>query len=237
MGRDMAKMGFGRGNASDGMQDTVRLDRSAVAGGLSCLTLVLGAKVTTSRGDVAVEDILPGDELVTRGADSVQVLSSVARPLTREALIAAHRLTPVLVRAGGLGAGLPESDLRLYPWTQFCIPENAGRTATRRAMDLIGDGAVMRVFPDGVTYVAITLAAPAEVMVAGLWLTSERGDPAVVLQGPAPGRARDGWNRIGDTTPDWTRVGDVSAGGSPQGCGATRPVPCDCDCHKFHHVV
>jgi Hint domain len=168
------------------------------------LALILGTRVATPRAEVAVEAIAPGDAILTRKAGAQPVSAVTIRTLPRETLIMAHRLTPVLVRAGALGAGLPHTDLCLHPWTQLCTVALPGGDAVLRATDLIGSGQVMRIFPDRVTYIDLALDVAAEVLVSGVWLASAKGGA------PPQTTTGRGWCRIGDITPDWTPQGETA---------------------------
>jgi hypothetical protein len=174
------------------------------------LTLVQGSRVATIRGEVAVQDIVAGDAVVAPCGKAHKVIAITLCTLTRQDLIAAHRLTPVLMRAGALGAGLPQDDLCLHPMTRLCVDMPSTGTATSRATDLVGDGRVMRIFPDGVTYVTLTLAAQGMVQVSGVWLAPATDGSIVPPHVQRQVSPRGGWCRIGDITPDWIPLGEAA---------------------------
>jgi len=72
-----------------------------------------GTRIACEDGERAVEDLRPGDRVVTRD-HGLQELRWVGRkPLDRATLAAEPKLQPVLIRAGALGAGLPERDMKV----------------------------------------------------------------------------------------------------------------------------
>ena len=194
--------GPGRENAGSRVSDATEPAGQAIQDGFH-LTLVKGTHVATGRGDVAAEDMVSGDVVLTHSSGPQPVVSVTVRHMTRQALIAAHRLTPVLVRAGALGDRLPGRDLCLHPRARLSTDAPSGDTGTRRAADLVGDGQIVRIFPDGVTYVDLALGAAAVVRVAGIWLAAAK-ETATRQDATACG-----WFRIGDVTPDWTPWDEV----------------------------
>lgn len=74
-----------------------------------------GTMILTEAGPVAVEDLRAGDMVVTRdnGPQPLRWIGSQA--VSARMLRAVPRLTPVRIRAGALGDGLPEADLIVSP--------------------------------------------------------------------------------------------------------------------------
>jgi hypothetical protein len=80
--------------------------------------LAAGTQVMTIEGPVAVEDITPGDVLVTTGSTGNGMRGVVLN--TRHHFmvsrhVSAEHARPVKIRAGALGPDVPERDLRLSP--------------------------------------------------------------------------------------------------------------------------
>src|SRR5690606_8831731 len=70
-------------------------------------------RIACDVGEVAVENLRPGDLVMTRD-HGAQVLRWVGRKeLSRDDLAMDARLQPVLITAGALGAGLPAQDMRV----------------------------------------------------------------------------------------------------------------------------
>jgi hypothetical protein len=79
---------------------------------------VAGTKILTPYCDTPVQDLRPGDEVLTlrSGAEAVQKIIWTGRRVVDLARHAnPERVTPVRFQAGGLGDGLPEYDLKLSP--------------------------------------------------------------------------------------------------------------------------
>jgi hypothetical protein len=75
---------------------------------------VEGTRILTQRGERAVESLLPGDGIVTASGEILPVRWVGMQTLSGQ-FAARHRLLPVRVRAGALGAGQPWRDLLLSP--------------------------------------------------------------------------------------------------------------------------
>ncbi len=74
-----------------------------------------GTRISTPRGDVAVEALKPGDLVVTRDNGPQEIRWIGQKALKGPPLRFDNRLQPVRIRAGALGPNLPDHDLRLSP--------------------------------------------------------------------------------------------------------------------------
>jgi hypothetical protein len=72
-----------------------------------------GTRIATPRGERPVEDIRPGDRVMTRDNGPQPVRWAGRRTVGTSEQIANHRLRPVRIRAGALGPGVPVRDLRV----------------------------------------------------------------------------------------------------------------------------
>lgn len=70
-----------------------------------------GTLILTSRGEIAVEDLRPGDMVMTRDHGPKPLRWIGSKMLDGAVLQAFAKLRPVRIRAGALGAGLPARDL------------------------------------------------------------------------------------------------------------------------------
>ena len=79
------------------------------------ICFVAGTRIATRSGEVAVEDLRPGQlvQTVDDGLQPVRWIGVQTIPAAR--LRATPQLAPVLIRAGALGEGLPLRDLRVSP--------------------------------------------------------------------------------------------------------------------------
>ncbi|WP_378946198.1 Hint domain-containing protein [Paracoccus sp. R86501] len=74
-----------------------------------------GTMIRTIHGDVAIQDLAVGDMIVTRD-DGAQPLRWIGSQRLDAIDLAAHpRLTPIRIRAGALGDGMPQRDLVVSP--------------------------------------------------------------------------------------------------------------------------
>lgn len=74
-----------------------------------------GTVIATPRGERLVEKLQAGDRVITRDNGLQQIRWIGRRDLDSAELLRAPHLTPVLIRAGRLGRGLPERDLLVSP--------------------------------------------------------------------------------------------------------------------------
>lgn len=74
-----------------------------------------GTKIATLRGDVAVEELEIGDEVLTESGETRPAIWIGSRKMRTAAYPNPEQIHPILVRAGAFGDGLPSRDLRLSP--------------------------------------------------------------------------------------------------------------------------
>ncbi|MHC0052917.1 Hint domain-containing protein [Actibacterium sp. D379-3] len=74
-----------------------------------------GTRIATPKGERLVQDLKPGDKVITRDNGIQEIRWIGQKALTGRDLAAARHLKPVLIRAGALGNGLPERDMMVSP--------------------------------------------------------------------------------------------------------------------------
>lgn len=74
-----------------------------------------GSRIATARGEVAVQALRVGDQVVTRDNGLQEIRWIGTRHFQGRELAKTPHLYPILIRAGALGGGLPERDMRLSP--------------------------------------------------------------------------------------------------------------------------
>lgn len=74
-----------------------------------------GTLIATPRGEITVEALRPGDRAITRDNGPQEIRWVGRKRLAGPVLRVDDRLQPVVIRAGALGPGLPERDLRVSP--------------------------------------------------------------------------------------------------------------------------
>lgn len=129
---------------------------------VSCF--VAGSRILTEAGEVPVEDLRPGDRLVTADHGAQPLRAVLRRTVTPSELARIPDLRPVRISVGALGQGLPLRDLRVSPQHRllvrsqiaarmFGIPE-----ALISARKLVGlPGIAECSGRDGVTYLHLVL--------------------------------------------------------------------------------
>lgn len=82
---------------------------------IDIVCFALGTMILTDRGEVAIHDLAVGDMVVTRD-DGPQPICWIGSQRLDAVDLAAHsRLTPIRIRAGALGDGMPQRDLVVSP--------------------------------------------------------------------------------------------------------------------------
>jgi hypothetical protein len=129
--------------------------------------LLVGMRVLTARGPVAVEDLRTGDR-VAAFHEGVVLLHPVVRvdhaTVHVGACGAPEVCAPVRVRAGVLGAGQPRRDLWLGPGSAIVV--EGSLVAAAALVD--GDRIVRETWWPVAAYYRLALAGPGAVLVEGV---------------------------------------------------------------------
>jgi Ca2+-binding RTX toxin-like protein len=142
-----------------------------------------GTMILTDRGEVAVEDLTPGDMVMTRDI-GLQPLRWIGRQqITRARLRADPDLQPVRISLGALGAEGPKRTMLVSPQHRVLVTGARAELLFGEAevlvpaKHLIGQAEVTRALPeDGVTYIHILFDRHEIVQSDGIW--SESFQPA-----------------------------------------------------------
>lgn len=137
-----------------------------------------GTMIATPRGEVAVENLRPGDKVITRDNGMQEIRWMGRRDLSWEDLAAAPHLKPVLVRAGSLGNGLPERDIMVSPNHRLLVAND--RTALYfdehevlvAAKHLVAGNGIRSVDAAGISYVHFMCDRHEVVLSNGAWTES-----------------------------------------------------------------
>ena len=174
-----------RAMAENSKQGSIR--GSAAFGATSKATAVTpcftpGTGIATGKGEVAVEALRVGDGVVTRDNGIQKIRWIGARRFHGRELTANRHLTPILIRAGALGGGLPERDMRLSPNHRLLVSSDQTalyfeeREVLVAAKHLVNHRGVFEVESLGVTYIHFLFDAHEVVLADGSW--SESFQPA-----------------------------------------------------------
>lgn len=116
--------------------------------------LARGTVVKTTQGHVAVEDLLPGDELPCKGGRTAQILwigSTLLAPATPDSATALSRVMP-----DAFGIGRPADDVLMGPAARLLHAQPALTNLTG-AKDILTP---LQDFADGETVVSVTPPSP-----------------------------------------------------------------------------
>lgn len=137
-----------------------------------------GSLIATPRGERPVEDLRPGDKVMTRDNGIQTIRWAGARRLTARDLAGAAHLAPVMIRKGALGNNLPERDMMLSPnhrmlvaneKTSYYLGESEVLVAAKHLVGLPG---ITRATAPEVTYVHFLCDQHEVVLADGSWSES-----------------------------------------------------------------
>jgi hypothetical protein len=137
-----------------------------------------GTLIATPRGEVPVEDLVPGDRMVTRDNGLQDIRWIGRRTLDWTALVGNPHLRPILIRQGSLGHDLPEHDMMVSPnhrilvtneRTSLMFNENEVLVAAKH---LIDHHDVKAVDSLGTTYLHVMCDRHEVVLANGIWTES-----------------------------------------------------------------
>ena len=139
-----------------------------------------------------VEDLEPGDRVITRDNGIQQIRWAGRRSVTGAELAQAPQLKPVLIRQGALGHGLPERDMLVSPQhrvlianekTQLFFEESEVLVAAKHLVGLEG---IEIVDPSEVTYIHVLFDRHEVILSDGAWTESfQPGDQTLGAMGAA----------------------------------------------------
>lgn len=151
-----------------------------------------GTYLTTLKGEVPVEGLMPGDRLVTRDNGLQTVRRITRRNFDYGQLALVPHLQPVLVTAGALDKGLPERDMLLSPNTRLLVTGDRlpfgprVREALVPVKNLIDHRTIRPCAVLGVGYVHVELARHEVVLANGAWVEAfQPGDLSLAPVGNA----------------------------------------------------
>ncbi len=111
----------------------------------SVICFTPGTRLRTEAGDIAIEELSPGDKILTRDCGPQEIWWTGNRRMSGARLFAMPDQRPIRLRRGALGLDRPEDDLVVSPEHRVLVTGRAaldlwGETEVLvRAADLVGD--------------------------------------------------------------------------------------------------
>lgn len=137
-----------------------------------------GAMILTDQGEVAVENLHPGDRVLTRDNGFQTIRWTGRRDLSLAELIADPRFNPVCIPAGALGAGLPERDMVVSPQHRMLLTGTLAELMFGEhevlvpARHLVGWAGITQRQTRGISYIHILFDQHEIVRADGAWSES-----------------------------------------------------------------
>ncbi len=151
-----------------------------------------GTKIATPKGERRVENLKAGDKVITRDNGIQEIRWAGAKPMTWKQLAANAHLKPVLIQAGSLGNGLPETDMMVSPNHRIMVSNDRtalyfqDREVLVSAKHLAGNQGVQQVETMGTTYLHLMFDNHEMVLANGTWTESfQPGDYTLKAVGNA----------------------------------------------------
>ncbi|MFC2967673.1 Hint domain-containing protein [Acidimangrovimonas pyrenivorans] len=137
-----------------------------------------GTLIATPKGERLVEELRPGDTVITRDNGIQEIRWVGQKALDWKALSANPHLKPVLIRAGALGNGLPERDMMVSPNHRLLVAND--RTALYfdehevlvAAKHVVNNMGIQTIESIGTTYIHFMFDRHEVVLSNGAWTES-----------------------------------------------------------------
>ena len=145
-----------------------------------------GTLIATEHGRRAIEQLSPGDRVVTRDNGLKRVMWIGRRDVSYTELADNPGLQPILVKARAFGEGLPHRDMLVSPQHRFLVgprvsPFMGGQDeALISARHLVDRQKVMAVPALGVSYIHILCNAHEVILADGTWTESFHPDDEII---------------------------------------------------------
>jgi len=163
---DGAMTGCGRAEIlDDRLQPVATADLGRVAA--TVCGVAEGTRIATERGEVRVEELLPGDLVATREAGLRHLRALRTFDLGWRELGLLPILRPVRIRAGALGAEGPMRDLVLAGGLELHLTGGERRVSAR---SLVGQHGIAEAVVTTQRYFRLVLSKPGAVLANGAWV-------------------------------------------------------------------
>jgi len=149
---------------------------------------VPGTIIITPQGERRVEDLKEGDRVITRDNGVQRILWTGRRDFTGHELVSDPKMQPVLIKAGSLGAELPETDMMVSPNHRLLMGGKRVQThlseseVLAAAKHLVGRDGIERATLSKASYIHILFEHHELIMSDGAWTESFQPNE-ITLQG------------------------------------------------------
>ena len=151
-----------------------------------------GTLIATMKGEVPVESLQEGDKVITRDNGIQEIRWIGKRTLQRDELRRAPHLSPILIKAGSLGDGLPERDMMVSPQHRMLVAGDQTQLYFEEpevlvaAKHLINNGSIQAIDTLRATYIHFMFDQHEVVLADGAWTESfQPGDQTLGAMGTA----------------------------------------------------
>ncbi|MGP3697058.1 Hint domain-containing protein [Rhodobacter sp. NSM] len=154
------------------------LMRSRTRGNLVVACFTPGTLIATPRGEVAVDELVVGDKVITRDNGIQPIRWIAARKLDHGLIVAHPHLKPVLIEKGSLGPDLPDRDMMVSPNHRILVTRDRTQIhfdeleALVAAKHLVGPRGIRDLESGGVTYIHFMFDRHEVVLANGVWTES-----------------------------------------------------------------
>jgi len=174
---DQADWGFSFAGRTGGNAGEIWVDDIALSGRIVCFTK--GTMIATASGPKAVEDLQPGDLVLTRDHGLQPIRWTGCWHADAAKLAAKPQAQPIVIRQNALGANMPSADLTVSPQHRIMVASaiiermcNAPEVCVA-AKHLLGHpGVETAAAPDGVNYYHFLCDSHEIVLANGAWAES-----------------------------------------------------------------
>ena len=156
--------------------DEITINYSEIETVIPCFTP--GTLIATAKGQCLVEDLKPGDRIITRDNGFQEIAWVGAKKVPGLEMVKQPNLKPVMVKAGALGGGLPERDMLLSPNHKVLLADFKAelyfeeREVFVAAKHLVGMPGIERVNVTQTTYIHFMFDRHEVVLSDGAWTES-----------------------------------------------------------------
>lgn len=153
---------------------------TGLSGAVNPPCFMAGTCIATPRGEVTIEQLRPGDRVITRDNGLATLRWVGVRRLSAVSLAGARHLTPVLISKGALGNDLPERDMIVSPNHRLLVSQDKtalhfdAAEALVAAKHLTGLVGVHPMPQADVTYINLVFDAHQIILTNGTWSESFR---------------------------------------------------------------